>query len=123
MPSPWFVLPVELLQGLTFALAWSAGTVHVKRIAPPRLRGTVQSIFSGLYTGVGEGPHAAPLRLHRTPLRLLPPLRLHLHRKCSRDGRQARVDEWKRRTGSRFAPRSLAYRQRLPRVLPPWLHL
>ncbi|KAL4434055.1 hypothetical protein ABPG75_000496 [Micractinium tetrahymenae] len=55
LPSPWFVLPVELLQGLTFALAWSAGTVHVKRIAPPHLRGTVQSIFSGLYTGVGAG--------------------------------------------------------------------
>lgn len=54
MPSPWFVLPVELLQGLTFALAWSAGTVHVKRISPPHLRGTVQSIFAGLYTGVGE---------------------------------------------------------------------
>ena len=45
LPSPWFVLGAELLQGATFALAWAAGTVHVKRISPPHLRSTVQSIF------------------------------------------------------------------------------
>lgn len=54
LPSPWFVLPCELLQGLTFALAWAAGTVHVKRISPPHLRGTVQSLFQACYTGIGE---------------------------------------------------------------------
>lgn len=46
---------MELLQGLTFGLAYSAGTVHCRRIAPRNLRSTVQSIFSGLYTGVGAG--------------------------------------------------------------------
>jgi hypothetical protein len=55
LPTPWLLLPVELLQGATFALAWSAGTVHVKRISPPHLRSTVQSLFQGLYTGIGEG--------------------------------------------------------------------
>ena len=54
-PTLWLILPVELLQGATFALAWSAGTVHCRRIAPRRLRSTVQSIFSGLYSGVGAG--------------------------------------------------------------------
>jgi MFS family permease len=54
-PTLWIVLPVELLQGLTFGLAYSAGTVHCRRIAPRYLRSTVQSIFSGLYTGIGAG--------------------------------------------------------------------
>lgn len=54
LPSTWCVLPIELLQGLTFALAWSAGCVHVKHIAPLHLKSTVQSIFAGLYMGVGE---------------------------------------------------------------------
>lgn len=54
-PSLWIILPVELLQGATFALAWSAGTVHCRKIAPKHLRSTVQSIFSGLYSGVGAG--------------------------------------------------------------------
>ncbi|GAB4815579.1 hypothetical protein N2152v2_002625 [Parachlorella kessleri] len=54
-PSVWWVLPVELLQGLTFALAWSAGCVYVKRIAPVWLRSTTQSIFQGLYAGIGQG--------------------------------------------------------------------
>lgn len=55
LPSVWWVLPIELLQGLTFALAWSSGCVYVKRVAPVWLRSTVQSIFSGLYTGIGQG--------------------------------------------------------------------
>ncbi len=54
-PSLWIVLPIELLQGLTFGLAYSAGTVHCCRIAPRYLRSTIQSIFSGLYTGIGAG--------------------------------------------------------------------
>ncbi|PSC72947.1 Major facilitator superfamily domain-containing 6 [Micractinium conductrix] len=55
LPSPWWVLPAELLNGLTLALAWSAGTVHIRHIAPPHLRGTVQSVFQGLYAGIGSG--------------------------------------------------------------------
>lgn len=52
---PWPHPQCAALQGATFALAWSAGTLHVKRLSPPHLRGTVQSIFAGLYTGVGAG--------------------------------------------------------------------
>lgn len=55
LPSLWIILPVEVLQGLTFALAWSAGTVHCRDVAPPHLRSSVQSIYSGLYSGVGAG--------------------------------------------------------------------
>ena len=74
LPSAWLVLPVELLQGCTFALAWSAGTVQVKRIAPPHLRSTVQSLFQGLYTGIGGQVDGGGLASERWCLNLHPRL-------------------------------------------------
>ncbi|KAK2078614.1 hypothetical protein QBZ16_003454 [Prototheca wickerhamii] len=41
-PTPWLVLVIELLQGATFALGWSAGCLYVKRTAPRGTRATVQ---------------------------------------------------------------------------------
>lgn len=41
-PTPWLVLPLETLQGLTFGMAYCTGTVNCKRIAPPHLRSTTQ---------------------------------------------------------------------------------
>ena len=55
LPSLWFILPVELLHGLTFALAWAAGTTHCSTIAPPGLEATTQSLYQGFYFGVGYG--------------------------------------------------------------------
>ncbi len=40
--SPWAVLPVELLQGVTFACGWGAATVQAGRLAPQGLEATVQ---------------------------------------------------------------------------------
>lgn len=40
--SLWWVLGVELLQGLTFAGMLSAATAHCKRSAAPHLRSTTQ---------------------------------------------------------------------------------
>lgn len=40
--SPWAVLPVELLHGVTFACGWGAGTINCKRVAPPGLEATMQ---------------------------------------------------------------------------------
>jgi len=54
-PSAWWVLPIELLHGVTFATSWGAGIVSCKRLAPPHLNTTMQSIFSALYGGVGSG--------------------------------------------------------------------
>ncbi|KAK9815868.1 hypothetical protein WJX72_010994 [[Myrmecia] bisecta] len=53
--SPWMVLPVELLHGVTFACAWAAGTVNCSRISPPGLLASTQAIYQGLYMGVGTG--------------------------------------------------------------------
>ncbi|KAL4420584.1 hypothetical protein ABPG75_010240 [Micractinium tetrahymenae] len=54
-PSVWCVLPVELLQGLTFAVSYGVGTVHAKAIAPVHLRSTCQSCFFCMFYGVGPG--------------------------------------------------------------------
>ncbi|KAK9820614.1 hypothetical protein WJX72_012297 [[Myrmecia] bisecta] len=53
--SLWFVLGVEALNGITFACAWPAGTLHCSRIAPPGMQATVQGIFASLYGGFGTG--------------------------------------------------------------------
>lgn len=57
--SPWAVLPVETLHGLTFGLTWAAGVQKSAAIAPPGLETTTQSIFQGLMFGVGFGSGAA----------------------------------------------------------------
>lgn len=43
--TPWAVLPVELLHGVTFGLAWAAGTINCARISPPGLETSTQAIF------------------------------------------------------------------------------
>lgn len=53
--TPWAVLPIELLHGITFAMGWGCGTICAKRVAPPGLEATMQGIFTGLYFGVGQG--------------------------------------------------------------------
>ncbi|KAK9828635.1 hypothetical protein WJX72_001232 [[Myrmecia] bisecta] len=53
--TPWAVLPIECLHGVTFGCSWAAGTVNCARISPPGLKSTTQAIFAGLYFGVGTG--------------------------------------------------------------------
>ena len=52
-PLPLQVLPVELLHGLTFALAWSTGTAVSGQLAPPGLEATTLSIFQGAAAWAG----------------------------------------------------------------------
>lgn len=40
--TPWAVLPVELLHGVTFGLGWGAATASSTRLAPPHLAATMQ---------------------------------------------------------------------------------
>ena len=39
------MLPIELLHGVTFGLAWAAGTSCCAQISPPGLETTTQAIF------------------------------------------------------------------------------
>jgi predicted MFS family arabinose efflux permease len=51
--SAIFILPVELIHGLAFALTWAAGLENSKRIAPENNKSTFVSIFCTLYNNVG----------------------------------------------------------------------
>ena len=53
--SPWLVLIIEPLHGLTFACGWGAGTEMAKKLSPPGLESTVQGLFQGAYFGFGYG--------------------------------------------------------------------
>lgn len=44
--TPWAVLPIEILHGVTFGCAWSAGTLNCSRIAPKGLEATTQALFN-----------------------------------------------------------------------------
>lgn len=51
----WFILPVELLNGMTFSLLWSAATTHGSSVAPKSLSGTIQGVLHGVFNGLGKG--------------------------------------------------------------------
>ncbi|CAM9242061.1 unnamed protein product, partial [Hapterophycus canaliculatus] len=53
--DPWWVLPAEVLHGLTFAAMWAATTDYAHGIAPAHLRSTMQATVSGLKRGLGYG--------------------------------------------------------------------
>ena len=64
--TPWAVLPIELLHGVTFGCAWAAGTLNCSRIAPRGLEATTQAIFN--------------VRAHTSPRPLLVTAVTHLSR-------------------------------------------
>eukprot|EP00929_Paragymnodinium_shiwhaense_P065857 TRINITY_DN32997_c0_g1_i1.p1 TRINITY_DN32997_c0_g1~~TRINITY_DN32997_c0_g1_i1.p1 ORF type:complete len:443 (+),score=89.53 TRINITY_DN32997_c0_g1_i1:38-1366(+) len=53
-----WVLPGELLHGVTFSIANAAVVLHAHAIAPPSLETTVQSLVGSVFTGLGQGDAA-----------------------------------------------------------------
>ena len=53
LTNPWWVLPLQLLHGFTFAGTWTAGVALAKEHSPEGLETTGQSLFSFAYNGVG----------------------------------------------------------------------
>ena len=53
LQNPWFVLPLELLHGLTFGALYAAGVHYSSNLFPPHLSATGQGIFYGIYSGLG----------------------------------------------------------------------
>ena len=51
--NPWYVLPVELLHGLTFGATFAAGIHYSAGLYPSKLSATGQGIFNGFYSGAG----------------------------------------------------------------------
>lgn len=54
LTNAWYVLPVELLNGLTFGLMWATVTSYGSMITPSGMSGTIQGILSGLNFGFGK---------------------------------------------------------------------
>eukprot|EP00397_Hematodinium_sp_SG-2012_P026642 GEMP01027932.1.p1 GENE.GEMP01027932.1~~GEMP01027932.1.p1 ORF type:complete len:685 (+),score=110.58 GEMP01027932.1:128-2056(+) len=54
MPSPYWVLLIEPLHGVTFALVWTASVHHVRKLAPPGLEASAQAVLSLTFMGLGS---------------------------------------------------------------------
>jgi len=57
-PTTWLILPVELLHGVTFGLAWACGTVRTAQLSPEGMRASMQGLFQATFMGVGKGAGA-----------------------------------------------------------------
>jgi MFS family permease len=52
--NPWWVLPIEILNGFTFGMFYSSMTSYAAIISPPGTEATMQGLAGGLFEGVGE---------------------------------------------------------------------
>ena len=52
MPNPWFVLPINLLHGLTFSAMWVAAVNYANEHTPAGLGATAQGVLSGVSMGL-----------------------------------------------------------------------
>jgi len=53
LSDPWFSLPIELLNGVTFGLCYAAMTGYAHTIAPEGMEATVQGVVGAVYEGAG----------------------------------------------------------------------
>lgn len=51
--DPWWCLPIELFQGLTFGLFFSTMASYASVVSPPGTEATVQGLVGALFEGVG----------------------------------------------------------------------
>ena len=54
LKSPWPVLAIEPLQGITFGLMYSAASSYGSCITPSGMHGTVQGLIGGIHFGIGK---------------------------------------------------------------------
>ena len=53
--NPWLVLPVEILNGITFAITWSISCIYADLIAPEGTHSTMQALLEAMHFGLGCG--------------------------------------------------------------------
>ncbi len=58
LKEPWWVMPAELLHGITFSLSWSTVASHATAISPKGYSSTTQAFLSALFWGFGFGSGA-----------------------------------------------------------------
>jgi MFS family permease len=52
--KPWWVLPIECIQGLTHATVWSACIFYVGKAIPREFRTSSQGLLQGIHHGLGK---------------------------------------------------------------------
>ncbi|CAG2180455.1 unnamed protein product, partial [Oppiella nova] len=55
LTNPWWVLPFELIQGVTHATVWAAACSYITQHTEPQLRSSTQGVLQGLHHGLGRG--------------------------------------------------------------------
>merc|ERR1712168_448980 len=53
LQNPWYVLPIQLLQGFGYGLFLAVSVVHIKRLCSPDIYTSMYGIFNGLFFGAG----------------------------------------------------------------------
>lgn len=52
--NPWWILPIEGLNGITFGIFYATMTTYASVISPPGAEATVQNLVGAMFEGVGE---------------------------------------------------------------------
>lgn len=53
LSNPWYVLPIEMLQGITFGMFYPTMTSYASVVSPPGTETTVQGLVGAVFEGVG----------------------------------------------------------------------
>ncbi|KAJ8737837.1 hypothetical protein PYW08_000432 [Mythimna loreyi] len=53
LTNPWWVLPIEMLQGVTFGMFYPTMTSYANIVSPPGTETTVQGLVGAVFEGVG----------------------------------------------------------------------
>ncbi|XP_059612922.1 major facilitator superfamily domain-containing protein 6 isoform X2 [Phlebotomus argentipes] len=53
LTNPWWVLPIELLNGITFGIFYSTMASYASIVAPPGTEATLQGLVGAVFEGVG----------------------------------------------------------------------
>ncbi|XP_065348789.1 major facilitator superfamily domain-containing protein 6-A isoform X1 [Cloeon dipterum] len=51
--NPWWVLPIELLNGVTFGIFYATMTSYASKVAPPGTEATIQGLVGAVFEGIG----------------------------------------------------------------------
>ena len=54
LTNPWWCLPVELLNGLTFGIFYATMASYASIVAPPGTETTIQGLVGAIFEGVGK---------------------------------------------------------------------
>nr|NP_648493.3 sugar baby, isoform C [Drosophila melanogaster]AAF50028.2 sugar baby, isoform C [Drosophila melanogaster] len=53
LQNPWYILPIELMNGVTFGLFYATMASYASIVAPPGTDATMQSLVGAIFEGVG----------------------------------------------------------------------